>query len=246
MRPGWILALVLVAVFTTGCFTIMAPWQLDKSDTVAHRNDLIDHAFSTPAVSLDDVQAPGAMLDSDDEWREVTVRGRYLNDHEVQLRNRVSGVQSGDQLVTPFQVNGTETVILVNRGSVGSEGSSSTDVAAPTGQATIHARLRTPETTTQFNPPRIADGELVAYSIDPGPLSDATGLALAPYYLELMPAQPGSLGEIALPSPDGLPHLSYGVQWLVFGVLAPLALVAAAWSSVKNPRSSTPAEPVAR
>ena len=36
--------------------------------------------------------------------------------------------------------------------------------------------------------------------------------------------QPGGLGVLALPQLDAGPFLSYGIQWIAFGILAPIGL----------------------
>ena len=43
-------------------------------------------------------------------------------------------------------------------------------------------------------------------------------------YLQLVDGQPGGLGAIALPHLDAGPFLSYGIQWIAFGILAPVGL----------------------
>ncbi|BDB41997.1 hypothetical protein IWGMT90018_24430 [Mycobacterium kiyosense] len=40
----------------------------------------------------------------------------------------------------------------------------------------------------------------------------------------LVEDQPGGLGVIGLPHLDAGPFLSYGIQWILFGVVAPSAL----------------------
>jgi cytochrome oxidase assembly protein ShyY1 len=43
-------------------------------------------------------------------------------------------------------------------------------------------------------------------------------------YLQLVDNQPGGLGVIGLPHLDAGPFLSYGIQWITFGVVAPILL----------------------
>ena len=43
-------------------------------------------------------------------------------------------------------------------------------------------------------------------------------------YLQLVENQPGGLGVIGLPHLDSGPFLSYGIQWIAFGIIAPILL----------------------
>ena len=55
-------------------------------------------------------------------------------------------------------------------------------------------------------------------------LPAVTGVPLAGSYLQLVEDQPGGLGVIGLPHLDAGPFLSYGIQWIAFGILAPIGL----------------------
>lgn len=69
-----------------------------------------------------------------------------------------------------------------------------------------------------------AEGAMQVYSINPGQISQVTGVPLAGSYLQLIEDQPGGLGVIALPILDAGPFLSYGIQWIAFGIIAPIGV----------------------
>ena len=62
------------------------------------------------------------------------------------------------------------------------------------------------------------------YSIDTGQVSALTGVPLAGSYLQLVDDQPGGLAALSLPRLDAGPFLSYGIQWIAFGIIAPIGL----------------------
>lgn len=232
LRPGWILATLVVVCFSVACYTVLAPWQLDSAATVQHRQELIERGAGTPPVPVDQLQAPGAPWNADHEWREVAITGRYLNDHQIVLRHRSPDQARATQVVTPFQLADSDQIVLVNRGSVPTESEVTT---APTGQIAIGGRLRAPESTNPYKEPKRDDGRLVAYAIDASRLGAETGLRPAPFYLRLAAGQPGSLGEVPIPPTiAGPPHTSYGIQWLALGALAPIVLVFFAVRSVRE------------
>ena len=97
----------------------------------------------------------------------------------------------------------------------------------------------------------ISDGVRQVYSIDIGQIATLTGVRLAGSYLQLVDNQPGGLGVIGLPHLDAGPFLSYGIQWITFGVVAPILLgyfvyaeYARAAPRRRRHRPTTPATPV--
>ena len=62
------------------------------------------------------------------------------------------------------------------------------------------------------------------YSINTDQIAAVTGVPLAGSYLQLIEDQPGGLGVIGLPHLDAGPFLSYGIQWIAFGIIAPIGL----------------------
>ena len=245
LRPGWLLSATVVAVFAAACFLILAPWQLDKNTETEHRNNLIRSATQITAVSLDELVPDGGALAADDEWREVTLTGHYLGDQQVQLRLRSVGGRPAAEILTPFQLTGTDRVILVDRGWIrpGADGAV-TVPDVPGDEVTIHARVRTAEGTSPGKEPRVEDGRLTAYTIDAAAIGAAAGAGYAPFYLQLTPDQPGGLGTIDLPQLESGPYLSYGLQWLAFGIMAPLGIGYFVWAEVKHRRAlGTDADP---
>lgn len=238
LKPGWLLATVLVGAFAAACFLILAPWQLGKNTDTEHRNDLIRAAAGTAAVPLADLVGRDTALDPGREWREATLTGTYLADEQVLVRLRSVGERPAVEVVTPFRLAGSDRVVLVDRGYVRPDAAGGISVPAPPAeQVTLHARLRTSEGTSPGKEPRVVDGRASAYTIDTAALSTATGVALDPYYVQLTANQPGGLGTIDLPQLESGPYLSYGLQWLAFGVMAPLGVGYFLYSEVKHRRA---------
>lgn len=250
LRPGWIAAALLVVAFTAACVAVLAPWQFGKSEQVELRAKTLQGAGAKRADPLEEVQSFRDAVGPADEWRQVTVRGRFLPGHEVLVPNRVSADGSSTHVVSPFVVvpgdedddDNAGAIILVNRGAAGEGGVSGKGVPSSAGISPppldvteITAQLRSAEEASRYAPPRVEDGTVVASAIDPAQLSDVTGLALAPFHLQLSPGQAGALGELPLPSAESSsPHFSYGVQWLALGAAAPIALGALARSHVRR------------
>jgi cytochrome oxidase assembly protein ShyY1 len=238
LRPGWVALALVVIAFTYLCFSVLAPWQLGKNTKTSRENDQIQQSLTTAPVALktllpqQDSSAPNA------QWRRVTATGHYLADKQVVARLRVAEGDPSLEVLLPFVVDGGPTV-LVDRGYVRPEqGSRVPPIPAPPRETvTITARLRDSERPVLDKESFISDGVRQVYSIDTGKITTLTGVALAGSYLQLVDNQPGGLGVIGLPHLDAGPFLSYGIQWITFGVFAPILLGYFVYAEVKARRA---------
>ncbi|MCP2626653.1 SURF1 family protein [Mycolicibacterium smegmatis] len=224
LRPQWLALIVVVIAFAYLCFTVLAPWQLGKNTKTSRENSQIANSLQAEPVPLTDI-LPHQDSTSDDQWRRVTATGRYLPEGQVLARLRVIEGEPAFEVLTPFAVEGGPT-ILVDRGYVRPvEGSGVPAIdPPPTDTVSITARLRDSEAVATGKEPFRADGALQVYSINTGQVSQLTGTPLAGSYLQLVDNQPGGLGAIPLPHLDAGPFLSYGIQWIAFGIIAPIGL----------------------
>jgi cytochrome oxidase assembly protein ShyY1 len=225
LRPGWLALAVVVIAFTYLCFTVLAPWQLGKNTKTSRENSQIEHALTAAPVPLrtllpqQDSSAPGA------QWRRVTATGHYLPDKQVLARLRMVDGQPAFEVLTPFVADGGPSV-LVDRGDVRpDENSQVPPIPPPPSQTvTITARLRDSEPPVAGKDPFSDNGVRQVYSIDTAAISTLTGMPLAGSYLLLVDDQPGGLGVVGVPHLDAGPFLSYGIQWITFGIVAPILL----------------------
>ena len=241
LRPGWIALGLVVAAFAVACFTLLAPWQLGKNSDTERRNDLIRTATSIETAPLAEV-APSSTFVPSSEWRSVAVTGQYLTDRQALVRLRNVDQRPAVEVLTPFAVSGSDRVILVNRGFVRPVEGAVPDIPAPpAGEQTVDGRIRAAESVSTDRGTRVENGALTVATINPGLVSAATSTPMDDFYLQLSPDQPGSLGEIPLPQLDTGPYLSYGLQWLAFGVMAPLGVGYFLYSEIRARRRAAAA-----
>jgi cytochrome oxidase assembly protein ShyY1 len=233
-KPGWLALAVAVAAFAYLCFTVLAPWQLGKNTKTSRENDQIASSLTADPVALTSILPQQNSTAPDKQWRRVTATGHYLPEHQVVARLRVVDSDPAFEVLVPFAVDGGPTV-LVDRGYVRPEGGSRVPAIAPVpaGTVTITARLRDSETAPTDKAPFQADGVEQVYAIDTAQLSTLATVPLTGAYLQLVDNQPGGLGVIAIPHLDAGPFLSYGIQWIVFGVVSPLGLGYFVYSEIK-------------
>ena len=234
LRPGWIALALTVVAFAYLCFTVLAPWQLGKNTTTSRENHQISSSLTAAPIPVTSVLPQQDSSAPDAQWRPVTATGHYLPDAQVLARLRVVEGDPAFEVLVPFLVDDGPTV-LVERGYVRPEGGSRVPDFAPppTGTVTVTGRLRDSETVPPGKDPFTEQGYRQVYAIDTHQVSAVTGVPMAGSYVQLIENQPGGLGVIPLPHLDAGPFLSYGIQWIVFGVVAPIGLGYFVYSELK-------------
>ncbi|WP_458689352.1 SURF1 family cytochrome oxidase biogenesis protein [Nocardia tengchongensis] len=242
LRPSWLILAVVVAGFAYLCFTVLAPWQLGKNTRTSERNDRIASSVHADPVDVT------SMLSGDGkntEWRRATATGSYVQDSTVLVRLRHLDGQPAYTVLAAFRLDDGRT-LLVDRGQIAAAagGTRPPAIAAPpTGPQHLEARVRASEGIIEKKPPTTEDGYRQVYSTDTQQEAAVLGLSLTPIptdglggYLQLDSGQPGAFTPDALPQLDAGPYLSYGLQWLAFGVMAPLGLGYFVWSEIRARR----------
>lgn len=229
LRPGWLLLTLVVLVFATACFALLAPWQFHRHEERKATNAAVQGSFDATPEPLGAVP-PG-------EWRKVTLSGEYLPDAEAVARLRTVQGEAAFEVLTPFRLDDGSTV-LVDRGFVRPvQGVHVPEYAAPpAGRVQLVARFRTGETDPQRRPAftdASTDGHRQVYAIDTRAVGDAAGLTIRPGYLQLDGGSPGVLGALPLPQLEAGPFLSYALQWIAFGAMALFGLFFFTWREIK-------------
>ncbi|MGL4306413.1 MAG: SURF1 family cytochrome oxidase biogenesis protein [Mycobacteriaceae bacterium] len=222
LRPGWLILAIIVLSFAYLCFTVLAPWQLHKNTATSQRNSLISKSVDAPAIPLGEVLKRGE-LNSDNEWQKVIISGTYIREKQVLVRLRAAQDSPSTEVIVPFRTDDGLTV-LINRGYVRHPSGSQIPIIAPapTDHVTVQARIRMPEAVVTNKDIFMENGVTQVYSINSGQISAITGVDTTNSYLQLSENQPGGLEAIPLPQLESGPFLSYGLQWIAFGIMAPL------------------------
>jgi len=242
LRPSWLVLAVVVVGFAYACFTVLAPWQLGKNTSTSERNDRMAASIAQDPVPLPDLLTGDARVE--DEWRRVLADGSYVPDSDVLVRLRSIEGQPAYEVLTPFVLDDGRTV-LVDRGYVRPvRGTEVPEIpAAPVGPVTLEARIRLSEGTVPGKDPFTDAGHLQVYFVDAPQIAAASGLDLVDGFLQLDADQPGVLTPVPLPQIDAGPYLSYGLQWLAFGIMAPLGLGYFVWAEVRERRKAKATAP---
>lgn len=224
LKPGWLALTVVVFVFAALSFTVLAPWQFDRHEERAARNDAVSSSTAARPQPLTEVLPGDTAPDGRTEWRRVIVEGTYLPGDEVIARLRTVQGEPAFEVLTPLRTTAGPTV-LINRGFV--RPTNDTGVpdfeAPPSGRVTVEARVRVDENDPS-NRDAFADestgGRLHSYSVDSQVVARATNLDIKPGYYQLEPGAPGVLTALPLPQLEAGPYFSYALQWIAFGAMA--------------------------
>jgi len=240
-----VLTAVIVVAFAYVAFTVLAPWQLGKNKDTQEFNHRLEAALDEDPVPLRDVEpADRSSAGPEKEWTRVELQGRFLPEDEVLLRNRPVDSSPAFQVLTPFRTDDGQTA-LVNRGWIPpKEGADVPEIpAAPAGEITVNGYIRMSE-APPTSAPITEQGRRQVYGMNTGAIGQLTGLQLTGDYVQLdevsvKDATTGAgrgLQPIPLPDLESGPYLSYGIQWIAFGIMVPLGLGYFVWAEIRERR----------
>ncbi|MDQ1513096.1 MAG: hypothetical protein QOC59_938 [Microbacteriaceae bacterium] len=224
-RDGrWRRSLALAVVFAIGC-GLLSWWQFARREETARANALVEANYGASPRPLDQVlTGPSSYDAARQEWLPVELRGTYLTDRQLLVRDRQLGPNPGFEVITPLRLTDGR-IFVVDRGflSVGTKQDRPDAIPAPpTGTVTVVARLQADEGAI---PGRTAEAGQIP-SID---LSAVARALRAPTYTAaygLMRSEtpaaavnPAPLQPPSFADAEGT-HLSYAIQWILFALLA--------------------------
>ncbi|MDF2118912.1 SURF1 family protein [Roseiarcaceae bacterium H3SJ34-1] len=240
-RGAGLSSLAVPAVFALLALALLVSlgvWQLHRLTWKEGLLAQIDQRLNAPATPLPPRAQWQSLSQENDEYRHVSVTGRFEHDSEVYVfRTAGSGLgEAGFLVLTPLRLDDGSR-ILVNRGFVPERlRDPATRAAGQTsGDVTVAGALRWPEERNLFTP---ADepARRVWYTRDPVSMARALNLAdPAPFSIDadasVDEGQPLHGGATVVSLRND--HLSYAVTW--FGLAATLVGVFGvfAWRRLK-------------
>lgn len=241
LTPGWAIALICVIAFSYLAFSTLAPWQLGKNERTSATNQRLQEAVEKDPVPLSKVvPTTDSDVAEEDEWTHVRMQGSFDSNRDIVLRNRHVEGTLVYQILTPFHTDkGVD--IIVNRGFVAptNAGKIPDYPKAEKGTVELTGYLRLDESAAEEKDikPAEFDGQTVVNSISAAVNEKATGKDLVKGYVQLDEESIQSdLHAVALPQLESGPYLSYGIQWIAFGIIAPLGLGWFVYSELRERR----------
>lgn len=216
----WFLFAVAVALAAWGA-VLLGQWQFHRLEDRKAENTVLAHNLKDGAVPIDEVMSTDRPTTHEDEWKRVSMRGTYDDEHTIVLKYQTRDGKAGVDVVTPL-VGEDGKAVLVDRGwlATGNRGNERPETpAAVDGTVTVTGFVRANAT-----------GDATAMSeLSTRALSSTVAEKHLPHdlfvgFLDLekqAPAAEDDLEGAVLPDPHGEgPHFFYGLQWWFFGALA--------------------------
>ena len=221
-------------------FASLGRWQLDRAEV----NRAIDTGFDSAAdqTILDRPVAEEAV--DANRYRYIRLKGHFEADHQVLLDNMTRDGRVGYEVLTPFAVDGSDRLVVVNRGWVESSLNRNElpDVALADGPVTIRGRIdRLPRAALRLGDSEVHAGQAVTVLSFPDFADLETALDLALYRFQVLLDASASDGFLRDWGPDRTRadrNIAYAVQW--FG-LSLLALAIAIGVVIRRSRAERPA-----
>jgi surfeit locus 1 family protein len=209
---AWLYAFVVLAIALSALFIRLGFWQLDRREERRADNAARRVALEKPAV-------PFAQLrDNEAPERHTVVEGTPDYDNEFVHAGRSRNGSPGVHILTPVQIAGDGTAVLVNRGWVYAADAATVDLA----------RWREKRTVFRGYSRQMPPGDSVTDTKGRGlrTLAFTSAQRLVPYpihpryVVSLDSASEGSPARLPAPVLNDGPHLGYAVQWFCFAAIA--------------------------
>ena len=217
----WFGYLALALVFAAVCVAL-SQWQVARLHETRAANELVDRNYHSTPVAVASVLPTLTSYSPKQRWMQVELTGSYIADAQMLVRNRPLNGQPGFEVLNPLLLP-DGNVFLVDRGYVpiGNTQDRPDHISSPpAGTVTVIARLQAGEPT------------LAGRSDTPGELAtihlpDVATLVGKPTYtgaygLMVSESPAADTRPTAKPQPqldEGL-HISYAIQWVIFGIMA--------------------------
>jgi len=228
----WAPWLVLVVVFSLAT-TLLSWWQFDRREDRVAKIAMVSANYDIPAVPLSDIAWDFKDGEPVNEWRQVTVQGTYLIDQARIVRNRPLNGQPGFLQLVPLKLANGQ-ILAVERGWLPAGDPVTVPALNPIPdelprELVVRLRLSEQDLNRDAVPGQLASLHIAL-------LVDALGSELITEYYGRLVSETPAMSENPRPMPkpslnEGN-HLSYALQWILFGIMAFWALI---WA-IRNER----------
>ncbi|NUL47123.1 SURF1 family protein [Cellulosimicrobium funkei] len=220
LSPQWLGGLAFCVIFSMAC-ALLGQWQMDRRmEAVTEINKVLENYDDAP-VPLAGNAGLFTAFQAPREWTPVSLTGEYVEEDTRIVRNRPKAGKPGYEVLVPFRADGGETIV-VNRGWLpigNTAGRPDAVPAPPEGEVTVVVRTRPGEPDIGRDAPvgQLASIDLVAFEQSVGyPVADTA-------YGEMVEEDPAPQSRpqtLVPPTLDEGPHLSYSLQWFLFGLMS--------------------------
>ena len=213
----------LIFAITFCGFIVLCFWQIDRADQKNVLNSNYTDRQQEAIIVLDKnnvIDEKSSLL-----WRKVEFEGSFINKQNIILDNQIFNQIAGFNIITPFKIRGSDSLVLINRG--------------------WHPNLKNRETLpiiNEISDERILQGHIASFPVsgiklgknnietlnsqifrfqrlDAAELNYFFSAKIMPYMIYLDPIIDKELyGNFKLPAPDSQKNYGYAFQWFAFAI----------------------------
>lgn len=232
----WIAGFTVCILASLLCL-YLGSWQWDRKEVLDHKNSLITDNYHASPLSLEQNPALFSDFDPETQWTPVEMRGKYLAQDQLLVRNRPYEGLNGFDVLVPFESTSGPTV-LIDRGWIPADSLDAsrpaTEIPAPPeGEIRITARIHPGERDNGKGSPEGQVASIYLPAISEKISADIAGQAYG-LLADESPAPGQAPAKAIEPELDTGPNLSYSVQWLVFAFMCYFAYFWLARQKVRN------------
>jgi surfeit locus 1 family protein len=224
----WIFT-TLLALAAMAVLARLGVWQLDRLEQRQVFNARVLAQIEAEPLDLNTGSIPPDLNTM--EYRQVSVVGEYDHEHQVALRNQVWQSRSGVHLLTPLKVQGSDDIVLVDRGWIPLEDieperwDQYLEPGVVTVSGVIRASQQSPDFGKRVDPTPMPGESLTAWHLaDLERMEEQMPYDLLPVYIQQAPDITLSMETMPYRTQPDLelsegPHLGYAVQWFTFALI---------------------------
>lgn len=217
--PSWWLAVLSLTAFAV--LIALGVWQIERRAWKLALIDRVEQRVHAPAQPIPPVAAWAAVSTANDEYRHVSVTGRFLHDRET-LVQAVTEEGPGYWVLTPLKRDDGR-LVLINRGFVPSErrDASTRRDGNPDGRVEITGLLRMTEPKGGFLRTNVPQHNRW-YSRDVAAIAAARGIHdIAPFFIDADTGSQSGSGPIGGLTVVRFPnnHLIYALTWFALAFM---------------------------
>ena len=222
----WLNWVLLVLVFSIAC-GFLANWQFARREAKLASIQLIQKNFDLPAKPIESLLSGSEFSLPNDTWKSVTVSGHYLPAATLLVRNRPNDGQPGFEELVPFKADSGE-IYFVSRGWIptGAKQDYPDDVQLPAEISTsITAKIMPEEPVLNRTAPT---GQIATINVQIAERLASLDSTPNNGYLRLVSENPAvgkQLKRMPAPNTEEGNNLSYALQWILFALMAAIALI---------------------
>lgn len=234
------LIMTIVVLIGVVILSQLGMWQVGRLQDRLALNDAIVAGLAADPIPLD------ATFSGEDtpEFQRVEVRGTFDHDEEIIWRNRLYQGTPGALVLTPLQISGSDSAVLVNRGWIPNTESLPEDrvqFVPPEGEVVIEGvtRLSQPGDQGPVDLPLTPERPRLDawFHVTIPRIQEQIDYPILPVYLDQQPGPNDSAlpARVATEELLGLgSHLTYAVQWFSFAIILVVGYIAVTYHQIKQ------------